>query len=253
MKIDYYAYRSKMRKWNTEFKIWLSCLSICFAICLDHRLLSIMVFLVMSLFVVVVGKLPMKIYISYLSIPLLFMLTSSFMIAFDFSKASIGDWNLDLKIFYLCVTKESIHQAIDVFLKGISSVSALYMLVFSTPMANLIFSMQKMHVPKIMIELMHLIYRYIFLLLDLAREMMIAAKARLGYRNYKISLRTFSYIASNLFIVAMKKGNIYYDAMIARGYNGTFDILIDEYPIKRIQIIAAMFYFLCLIGIGLLG
>ena len=43
-----------------------------------------------------------------------------------------------------------------------------------------------------------------------------SAKARQGYCDFKTSCYTFGSIASNMFIISLKKANAYYDAMEAR-------------------------------------
>ena len=50
--------------------------------------------------------------------------------------------------------------------------------------------------------------------------MQISAEARLGFCDFRTSCYSFGQIAANLFIVALKKANAYYDAMEARCYHG---------------------------------
>ena len=124
------------------------------------------------------------------------------------------------------------------------------MLAFSTPVNEIIVVMEKLHLPKIVCELMNLIYRYIFILLNAAHTMQTAAKARLGYESFIKSLRSFSQIAGNLFIISLKKANAYYDAMLSRGYDGEIKFLNEEYPVKLWQVTASTVYFMILILIA---
>lgn len=53
----------------------------------------------------------------------------------------------------------------------------MYMLSLSTPVNQLVLVLQKLHLPSLLVELMNLIYRYIFILIDAADQMQTAAKA----------------------------------------------------------------------------
>lgn len=249
MKIDYYAYRSGMRKWNAGFKVLLSVATLCLVIGLNHIGVSLFVVVTMGMLTLVAGKLPGKIYLHYMTVPLAFMIISGLMIAIEFAGKPVGTWNLNLYICYICVTAESLRTSVQVFFKALAGVSALYMMAFSTPMSEFINVLQKLHLPTMLVELMHLIYRYIFILLDVAGAMQTAAKARLGYRNLKQGSHTFAGIAGNLFLISLRKANVYYDAMVARGYDGRLEFLTEEYPVKIWQAAGAIAYFAVIMGI----
>lgn len=253
MKIDYYAYHSGMRKWNAEFKVLLSVATLCLVIGFNRIGVSLFVVLTMGMLTLAVGKLPWTLYLHYMTIPFAFMVMSGLMIAIEFTAQPIGKWNLNLQICYICITRESLYTSIQVFFKALAGVSALYMMVFSTPMSEFILVLQKMHLPKLIVELMHLIYRYIFILMDVANEMQTAAKARLGYCNLRQGFQTFSMVAGNLFLTALRKANTYYDAMVARGYDGNLEFLTEEYPVKSWQVVCMVVYVLWIVGIFLMS
>ena len=70
-------------------------------------------------------------------------------------------------------------------------------------------------------ELMLLIYRFIFVLFEISSAIRTAQNSRLGNRDYRTSMKSFSALVSALFIRAMKKSNALYDAMESRCYDGT--------------------------------
>lgn len=83
--------------------------------------------------------------------------------------------------------------------------SALYMMSLATPVSELVLVLQRLHLPRLLVELMNLIYRYIFILIDVSEQMQIAAKARLGCHSFRQSCKSFAQIAGNLFLVSLKK------------------------------------------------
>jgi cobalt/nickel transport system permease protein len=243
MQIDYYAYRSGMRDWNASLKVSTGFLTLCFVILLDCILTSLIVIFAMGMFTVLLGKIPPKVYFRYLLVPLSFLIISCTAIAVSFSGEPVGDWNLSLYFFYLCLTRESLYLAINVFMKAIAGMSSLFMMAFSTPMNEIILVLQKAHLPRLLTELMNLTYRYIFILFDVAYQMQTAAKARLGCRSFIQSCRSFAAIGGSLFIVSMKKANAYYNALLARGYHGKLEFLTEKKPVQVWQIVCTLFYF----------
>lgn len=253
MKIDYYAYHSGMKNWNAGIKVLLSVITLCLVIGLNRIPVSLFVVLSMGALTLLVGKIPGRIYFHYMTVPLVFMIVSGAAIALEFAKGPVGDWNLSVHFFYLCVTKEGIRTAVYVFFKAMAGMSALYMLAFSTPIHEIILILQKLHLPRLLGELMNLIYRYIFILFDVAHQLQTAAKARLGYQTFLQSCRTFAGIAGNLFLISLKKAGTYYDVMLARGYDGRLEFLTEEIPVKAWQVVCSIFYFSALVLIAFIG
>ena len=123
------------------------------------------------------------------------------------------------------------------------------MMTLSTPMGDILSVLRRMHVPGLIVELMHLIYRYIFLLSDINNMQKDAAASRMGYHNFRSSLRSFSYGLSNLLILALRRANASFDAMEARGYDGELRILEDVHSVDIRQILIFACYLLITIGI----
>jgi len=107
--------------------------------------------------------------------------------------------------------------------------------------------LRKAHVPKLIVELMNLIYRYIFILLDVYTKMRNSAESRLGYGDFKTSCYTFGSIASNMLVVSLQKANTYYDAMEARCYDGDLIFLEQDKKVEAIQIVVAVAFIIFLI------
>lgn len=230
-----YAYESKIKYWNTEKKLLVSLLFIFTAIICDSILISLVIIGITGFVTVVLGGLSLYSYLKMLRIPVGFLILGTIAIGVNIGNASdlsqgmpMGDWYLNLYICYLYMTKAGLMQMLHVFLRALAAVSAMYMLSLSTPVHKILVVLKKVHVPKLIIELMYLIYRYIFILWALHKQINVAAETRLGYCDYKTSFRTFGQVNWNLFILSMKKASQYYDAMEARGYDGELRFLDEE-------------------------
>ncbi|MGC7873493.1 cobalt ECF transporter T component CbiQ [Desulfosporosinus sp. SYSU MS00001] len=237
--IDFYSYASKIRKWNATFKVLFAVLLMSLCIGLNNPYVSAAVILGMAYLIVMKGGLSLHEYLSVLAIPISFILLATLTIAVDFAWKPIGQYNLHLGLFYVFTSLEKLKEAIFMILKVFAAVSALQMMTLSTPSSEIISVMRKAHIPKLIIELMNMIYRYIFIILDVHSKMKNSANSRLGFCDFKTSLHTFGGIASNMLVISLKKANGYYDAMAARCYDGEMIFLEEDKKIDIIQLISA--------------
>lgn len=245
--IDYYAYASKIRGWNPSFKVAFSVLTLLLCIVLNNQLVSLAVIVSMAYLTVVKGGLPLGAYLSVLMIPLTFIILGTVAIGIDFSSQPIGQFNLYLGFGYLYTSVAKLKEMVFLMMKVFGAISAMIMMTLSTPSSEIIGVLRKAHVPKLIIELMNLIYRYIFILLDVFNNMRNSADSRQGYCDFKTSCKTFGNVASNMLVLSLKKANAYYTAMEARGYEGDLVFLEDEKPFQISQVIYAVGFMLFLL------
>ncbi|MGD9475798.1 MAG: cobalt ECF transporter T component CbiQ [Eubacteriaceae bacterium] len=237
--MDVHAFASHLKSWNPAFKVAFSVALLLICIILNNPYVSMMVLLTTGYLTMIKGGLAVREYFSMLMIPLTFILLGTITIALDFSWQPIDVYSLHLGFFYVNTSPEKILEMLLMILKVFAAVSALLMLSLTTPSSEIIAVMQKAHVPSLIIELMNLIYRYIFILMDVFIKMRNSAASRQGYCDYATSIRTFGGIVGNMLIVSMKKANAYYTAMEARCYDGELLFLEEEKDIRASQIVAA--------------
>jgi cobalt/nickel transport system permease protein len=218
-------------------------------IALNNPYVSSVVIIAMAYITIEKGKLPIREYLSILMIPMIFILLSIFTIIINFSKQPIGLYNLNLGFCYVFTTESMLKEGLFLLLKIFSAISALQMMSLSTPSSEIIYVLRKVGIPKLFVELMNLIYRYIFILTDVFIKMKNSAESRLGYCDFKTSCYTFGNSASNMLVVSLKKANTYYDAMEARGYDGDLIFLQEDKKLDMLLIIEAIafIFFLLLI------
>jgi len=118
-------------------------------------------------------------------------------------------------------------------------------------MPEILLVLEKLHCPELLTELMLLIYRYIFILADTASAIRTSQNCRLGYQDYRTSLRSFGELCAVLFVRALKRSNDLYTAMEARGYDGKIRILHEKRPVKRKELAAVIVFELILTGVAL--
>ncbi len=236
--IDAFAYASKLRNWNAGYKVLLATVSLILCIAFNNIYVSVAVILMMGYLTVVAGELEFDHYISMMTIPIVFMVVGAITIAIGYSLKPVGQYNLHVfNLFYIHCSNKSLLQAGALILKALGAVSALYMMTLTTPLTELVSVLRRIHMPQLIVELMNMIYRYIFIMLETYTRLKNSAESRLGYCDFRTSCYSFGNIASNLFVVSLKKANAYYNALEARCYDGELNFLEDVKPVKSWQIL----------------
>ncbi len=251
--MDFYAYQSGMKDWSGSYKVLSALLILILCILLNDIWVSLTVIVTVGMINVIGNRVPFMQYLELLKIPITFLILGCITIAFGISLKPVGDYRISLHWFYLYFTRADIIKAAELFLKAMGAVSAMYMMALSTPVSELISVLRKAHVPKVITELMNMIYRFIFILTDVQGRMKRSAVSRLGYVDFRTSCKSFGKIAGNLFVLSLKKADTYYDAMISRCYDGEIMFLEDEKKVTSVQIAGMAAYLLSLLLIWYIG
>lgn len=228
--IDKLCYQSNLRYANPQLKCIYTLLTLLLCVGTRAMPVALVVLGVNLCFTVGFGGVSLARYLRYLTIPLAFLLASTLSILLNFSPVPFDLFAISLGNLYLTVSREGLFLMVQLVLTALASVSCLYFLSFTTPMPDIIMVLDQCHCPKMILELMLLMYRYIFILLEVARNIAIAQKSRLSQKNYKTAMTAFVSLVSTLFIRAMKQSNALYDAMESRCYDGTIQVLHEYNP-----------------------
>lgn len=235
--IDKLCYRSKLRYVNPSVKFTFACLTL--LICIGSRSITIglIVLVTMSMLTICIGKIPVNIYAKLLTEILIFLILSTIAILFSVTKYPAGCFALPAFGHYLVIYPESAALATQLVVTACSSISCLYFLSLSTPMTDILVVLKKLHCPALMIELMLLMYRFIFLLLEIANAISTAQKSRLGNKNYKVAIISMGQMLSTLLARAFWQSRNLYNAMESRGYHGSINVLGEYFPVKQKHIV----------------
>ena len=149
---------------NREGQCSFSKTAIKSVICVWNRsiVIAAIVFATTGFLTVCVGGIPAARYIRLLCIPFFFLLLSTLTVVINFSKTPLSGYAICLGTFYITAGKDTILFAVLIFCTAFGAVSCLYFLSLSTPMTDLIAVLEKLHCPSLFIELMLLIYRFLF-------------------------------------------------------------------------------------------
>lgn len=252
--IDKLAYVSELKHVNPIEKFIFSMVTMLVCIVVNSTQASIAVLLIMSGITVFKAKIPFKIYIKLILLPLVFLIIGITTIAIN-----VAPNNRDLifgfsmfNIKFGC-TYESALTAARLFFKSLGAVSCLYFLTLTTPVFEILSVLKKFKVPKLFVELMGLIYRFIFVLLDTANMIYISQNSRLGYSTLRNGFKSIGQLITMLFITSYKRSQDIYTAMESRCYDGDINLLESKYKISYRNIVLIILVEVLLIAISLKG
>jgi cobalt/nickel transport system permease protein len=129
--------------------------------------------------------------------------------------------------------EEGLQSGLHTCAKVLGGVSLVIVFSFTTTISRLCAGLKWFRVPNTIIELLAFIYRYIFLLLDEVSTMWVAQKSRLGHYSWKKIIKSFGALGGMLIIRAFERSERTYEAMRARGYEGSGILTVNLPPWRK--------------------
>lgn len=231
--IDKLCYYSKLRYVNPAEKALYTMVTIIMLIASRSVIMAAAILVLNYYLNVYKGGLNGKRYRVLLTWPLSFLIFGTIALFVNISATTLDLYAIPIGSFYLTGSKIGMWQGVQLIMTAMAAVSSLYFLSLNTTMPDIISVLRKCKLPKIFVELMMLIYRFIFILMNVAANITVSQKSRLGYRNYKTSIKSFAAMLSALFINSMRRSNNLFDAMEARGYDGELRMIEEHYEQNR--------------------
>lgn len=229
--LDNYAHSNNLTNMNTYFKVLLGILTMLVSLISTSPVIPLIITLFMSFLIIFIAKISWKFYLRFFLVPFTFgFLTFVFMALFF----GVGTHVLELGIFNLAVTADGFNLGFLVFARMLGGFTCMAFLALTTPMTELFSVLELVKIPKIVLELAMLMYRYIFVFLDEAINMYHSQETRLGYSSLKKSFKSMGMLGSNLFIRTWIRGEQAYIAMESRCYDGSIKTLKEPESIRSI-------------------
>ncbi len=175
MLIDKIANRNPYKSTNPTEKFIFSVGLLIFLTYMNNYYLDILNIIFINIFLIKLVKIKMKELYNLYKVVLFFMFTTTLSLIF--------------------IGKDFISLNIHVF----SSIGAMYFLFCTTPVTQIAEVMLNFKIPRIIVELFLLIYRFIFLFVEIKNQMINSQNTRLGNMSLKISYKSFGLLVSNLF------------------------------------------------------
>ena len=134
------------------------------------------------------------------------------------------------------VIRAGVLSMITLILKGFFALLAAYLLIATTNIEKICFAMRLLHVPKILVTEILLIYRYISLLLGEA-ERITQAYALRAPGQKGVHFRVWGSLAGQLLLRSMDRAENVYDSMLIRGFQGEFSYLSGDIRFRAADLV----------------
>lgn len=252
--IDSYSYANRLRNesaaWKTGFAAGMLVLTY-----LSGLPLQAAIFCWMMCWTVVHAGIPLKVYTKLIVVPCLFYAASLpaiiVEIGHDVSNDTLrlpGHYNVaTVHHWAIFVTAAGIHKALSLGVQIAACLSCVTFLVTTTPMSELFKLMNKLRIPPLLVELMLIMYRFLFLLIETSTMIHTAQTARGGQTGFRSRLRDSSILVSRLMVKTIQRYDELNQGLTARGFTG--ELRLAPYapkPVQRKYVLESM------IGIGML-
>lgn len=230
MGTDRYAYQSRLRRVSPLPKLLLTAVTLAVCLCCNSVAVGLATLAVMGVLITALGGLPAGVFLRFVRVPLAFLAVGCVTILVHLYPAGAPVLAaLPVGGRLLGFTAADLTLSARLFCKALGAVGCMYFLSLNTPVTDLTMALERLHVPRLMVELMELIYRFIFVLGETAAHIRLAQESRLGYRGLRRSLSSLGTLASMVFLRAWRKADRVYAALESRGYAGSLVTLGGAY------------------------
>ena len=212
--LDRYAYLdSPLHRWQQGYKlVGLLSLIFAFAFIQNIWLLPIMVTITSILFII--SEIPVSFLITRLRYPSWFILAVIILLPFVSGSTPILEWG------YLAIKEEGCWQALLVSVRFFCILTMSLILFGTAPFLSSIKAMRSLGLPRVIIDMTLLSYRYLEELGEMLTTMQRAMKLR-GFQPKNMTrrnLKVFAQLTGSILVRSYDRSLRIYQAMILRGY-----------------------------------
>ena len=226
--VDRFAYSNHIRWLDPAYKAGFSLVGLVLFLIIDNPLVSCALMFGTILLMVFWAGLPLGFVLKLLLAEAGFLVMGVISIAISIHTGP-SDGSIGIGPLWISVTPSTLYLAFKLLVRSLGCASMMNFLSLTTPMVDLIELGRRIHLPGLLIDLMTLVYRYIFTLLDCLEQMILAQEVRLGFSNLKTSLHSVGNIGANLLIESFRKSRALEIALEGRGWEGSLRVLPQSY------------------------
>lgn len=223
LKIDEVAYHNPLAKKNPFIKCALGMGCLILAISVQSYSLLLFILLLMNILILGIARIDFKFYLKLLSIPSGFLILSISMILITVSQSPTG-FEKAVYFFgiYVGYTKETLNTALYLLMRCFACINCMYFMTLTVGMNQQIKVLKRLHIPHEIIELIILMYRFIFIFIEEVEQIKLAQEMRFGYRGIKKSYHSTGMLIKLLMKRMISRYKKLCIVLEMKLYNGTF-------------------------------
>jgi len=251
--IDHHAYNNSIRYLHPAYKVTAAGITIFLVLLLNRPSVSLAALMWMSGLVVGIARIPLGTFSRLLLVEATFLALTIIGVVTSVSLSQpVELWTTQIGPIWLSSSPEMIRAGGILILRALAAVSAMNFLALTTPLVDLIDLLRRWHMPELILDLMTILYRFIFVLLETFGAIYTAQASRLGYHSRRSTMRSASLLGSQLFVNAFQRARRLQTALDSRGYTGTLQVLPVDYANQSSWFIIISAILFSLVGVSLL-
>lgn len=225
LEIDNCAYLNNIKDVNPLIKLGITFIGVIASMLTQSANIHILIMLFMTALILFIARVDMKLYIKCLKIPIIFLIIG---IGLNLINISFENkdyiFNVNILGLYIGTTEFAVKSSVNILLRAMSCIISVYFLILTTPFNQLIILLKKLHIPHTLIELMILIYRFIFIFIEEAEEIYKSQQLKFGYTNLSTSYNSMSLLIKTLFFRMMRRYEDMSISLDIKLYDGKFHV-----------------------------
>ena len=168
LQIDCFAYSNRLAPVHPAEKICFALATMLVCLAFQSPAASLGAVIIMAGITVIGAEIPFVSYLRLLAAPAFFLGMATVTVAFSLSFSN-GGFLMGFQVgsLFVGITQKGLDSAIIIFLKSLGATTSLFFLSLTTPMVEIVSVLRKARVPSLFVELVALIYRFIFMTMRL--------------------------------------------------------------------------------------
>jgi len=228
--LDTYTYQNHLRTLPPQQKLIFALVVMGIALT-THAFTQGLIFIWLSIWTVYYARIPYKVYSSTLTVMVIFFLTSVPALVVEIIPTdlqamvhvkSLG--GIEIGNWFVFISQPGLTQALEMGIRSLACFAGLLFIIFTIPFTDLLSIGRQWRVPTILIELLMLMYRFIFMFLDVLLQLQLAQRARGGYCNRRRWMVSAGLLGSQLMIRTLQRYQQFSIGLTARGFNGDLQV-----------------------------
>lgn len=228
--LDSLSYQNRLRHLPPVQKLLFAGVLLLLALA-GHSVVQLLIFLWMGVWVVGYARIPLRSHLLFLLLPLSFFVAGLPGLLFDLTghdpvAPRPSQWLVSWQVgpYAIYVAAASASRALELLVRIMASLACFSFLLFTIPFAEMLQAFRKLGIPELVTDLLMIMYRFIFVLLDTSFQLWVAQRSRGGHQGFRALLRDVGMVAAQLFVRAMQKYRSLSMGMAARGFAENFQV-----------------------------
>lgn len=230
LKIDTIAYTNQLRQLPPAHKLLFASVILAIAY-LSQVPIQMFISVWMSIWIVVYARISAMVYLKLLSMAIGFWLTSLPALAIagidlaHFATIRADVWQgLTVGDYYLYFSHQGIQQAGLIGSRALATTTCIYFAILTIPFVDILAILRRLGCPALLTDLLMLMYRFIFVLLQTASELWTAQQSRGGYRTRQLWLKSLGLLVGQLLRRTLENYRQMTLTLASRGFRGDFRV-----------------------------